>query len=258
MFDIARMKTSWRWAFVVVAGSALLMGCPKKKDEAADAASDAPAPVAVVEAAAPPPALPKAANEADVAHFGDETKLGGESAKLLSSVIARKSPSTGERIAEVKAGTEVLKVAQRDKSFCVLFPNPKNAQEMLMGWIPESGFSEPGLPPGTCKTDADCKKPTTCLTVPMERTTRCAQVCTEDVQCGAGKICDGEGYGANKALVEFCIPKRADAGATAAADAGATAAADAGAAPSPARDAAAAPHPPADGGGRLFTKPSRF
>jgi hypothetical protein len=251
------MTTSWRWGLVLACGSALLLGCPKKKDEATDGATDA-APVAVVEAAAPaPPALPKAANEGDVAHFGDETKLGGEGAKLLSSVLARKSPNTGAHVAEVKAGTEVLKIAQREKSFCVLFPNPKSPQEMLMGWIPDSGFSEPTLAPGTCKTDADCRKPQSCLTIPLEKMSRCVQVCSEDVQCGSGKVCDGEGYGANKALVEFCNVKR-DAGAPASGDAGTAAAADAGTTPAPAQDAAVAPTPMPTDAGRLFTKPSRF
>src|SRR5262249_59628682 len=138
-----------------------LLGCPKKKTDVSDAATDAAPADAEVEAAAP--AGPEASNAGDIARFGDETKIDHEAAKIEAVVaIVRKSPPNGEQVTRLNHGTDVVKIAQHEKQFLITFANPKKADDRLMGWVTETSFKATvtGL---KCKTDKDCAAKMPCI-----------------------------------------------------------------------------------------------
>jgi hypothetical protein len=199
-----------------------LLGCPKKKTDVSDAATDAaPADAGDVEAAAP--AGPEASNMGDIARFGDETKIDHEAAKIEAVVaIVRKSPPNGEQVTRLSHGTDVVKIAQHEKQFLITFANPKKADDRLMGWVTETSFkaTTTGL---KCKTDKDCGAKSVC--VPHEAGTKCERECsaTNTAACGANSDCTGSGANAEGRQVQWCVSTLpADAGAPKpAADAGA-------------------------------------
>jgi hypothetical protein len=115
-----------------MAAVALLCGCPKRKT-GADGGSEAGA---VAEADAAATAEPGAANSNLVARFGDETKIADEAAGLTAGVLARLAPPNGQVVATLTKGTNVTKVAEHEGFVLVVFTNPKNANEQLMGWVP--------------------------------------------------------------------------------------------------------------------------
>lgn len=119
---------------------AMLVGCPKKTGDAADAADDAPAPVVVADAA---PAAPVAKNAADVARFpAGEKALTDDDQKILDPfTTARTSPNAGGIVGNVKAGTDPFKIAEFQTSVLVAFPDPKDPNTQVMGWIPKASFT---------------------------------------------------------------------------------------------------------------------
>jgi hypothetical protein len=180
-----------------------LLGCPKKKTEAADAATDA-ATDAEVEAAAP--AGPEASNAGDIARFGDETKIDHEAAKVEAMVaIVRKSPPNGEQVTRLNHGTDVVKIAQHEKQFLVTFANPKKTDERLMGWVTEASFkpAAPGMI--KCKADKDCGAKMVCI--PHEAGTGCEKECssTNTAACAANAQCTGSGTNAEGRQVQWCV-----------------------------------------------------
>lgn len=136
---------------VLVAGVAVLAGCPKKKADDADDAGDAEiaAPVAAEVDAEPPPAptpappiAPTAKNVADVARFpaGEAALVDDEQKTVDHFVQARTGPKQGGVVARVKAGTDPFKIAEFQDSVLITFPDPKDATVTLMGWIPKDAF----------------------------------------------------------------------------------------------------------------------
>lgn len=120
----------------------LLLGCPKKKDDGADAGDEAGA-VAVAPAvdAAPVPVAPVGKNAADVARFPAEKPLADDDAKILDPFTQAKSGcKSGALVAAVKLGTDPFKVAEFQDCFLVTFPDPKDPAGNLLGWIPKSSF----------------------------------------------------------------------------------------------------------------------
>jgi hypothetical protein len=152
-----------------VATSALTffaVGCKllNKGDDAAEAGSDASAPVAVVEDAAPAPAPAApvaAANAGQVGRFKDETAM-NEPATTASAGSAQVAPGTSREVAFLKAGTAVTKIAQRREDalktdyFLVTFTDPKNPAQVLMGWISANAFKASAVvvPTGDAGRDA--------------------------------------------------------------------------------------------------------
>lgn len=126
----------------VVLGScvALLVGCPKKKDDAADAGEEA-GPVAAVDAAPAPPAAPVAKNAPDVARFPAEKPLADDDAKTLDLFTQAKTGcKSGTNVALLKSGTDPFKLAEFQDCILVTFADPKDATTTLMGWIPKAAF----------------------------------------------------------------------------------------------------------------------
>lgn len=202
--------TAWRWTLVVVLAGAVL-GCPKKKADAGDAAADAE--VAAVVDSGPP--TPEAANVIEVARFGDETRLDPVTAKLEAPVTTvHKSPPNGDQVTKLVKGTEVTKIAQhKDSQFLVTFADPKNPGQRLMGWIAVGSFTAPPPfhGPGACKSDKECKGTALCVHAPDGF--RCLIKCDDSAvgKCAAGFDCTGNGV-ADGGIVRFCIASK-DAGA---------------------------------------------
>lgn len=119
---------------------ALLVGCPKKKDDGADAGDEA-GPVAVVDAAPAAPAAPVAKNTPDVARFPAEKPLVDDDAKTVDLFTQAKTGcKSGSNVALLKAGTDPFKIAEFQDCLLVTFSDPKDASATLMGWIPKAAF----------------------------------------------------------------------------------------------------------------------
>jgi hypothetical protein len=117
----------------------MLVGCPKKKDGGADGGEEAAAPVAVADAA---PAAPAAKNANDVARFPAEKALTDDDQKLVDTfTVARTGCKSGAQVATVKAGTDPFKIADFQDCTLVTFPDPKDANTTLMGWVPKAAFT---------------------------------------------------------------------------------------------------------------------
>jgi hypothetical protein len=206
-----------------------LTGCPKKKTDGGDAASDAATDGPVAAEVDSGPAAPEATNVNEVARFGDETKIASEVAKTEAPLtIARKSPPNGEWVARLSRGTEVTKIASHEGQILVTFANPKKADERLMGWVVEASFKAAAATAQKCKTDKDCGGANVC--VPHETGTKCEKGCsaTNTAACPEHFACTGEGPNAEGKTVQYCVstlpqdagaPKQ-DAGAKPKADGG--------------------------------------
>jgi hypothetical protein len=191
-----------------------------KKKGAADAgAEEAGAVTEAVDAAPAEPPAPLAANVDDIARFPDEVKLENAAASTLRTASAREAPAIGKVVAQLKTGTAVTKIAQRDKFFLVTFDDPKDATKKLLGWLHQDSFSPPSAAPLKAIT---CPAPEVAL---LGDTPFCGQTCTADAQCPAGKACKGSAqqFTAGKvgANVQVCtVFVSADAGAPKPVDAG--------------------------------------
>jgi hypothetical protein len=195
---------------------AVSTGCPKKKGGEADAAAEAAA-TAVADAA---PAGPEATNADAVARFPEETAIDHQAATLAwPKTNVRKAPPSGDVIATLAKGTNVVQLASHDKYVLVTFDDPKNAGTRLMGWVVKDVFSAQPVvhPKGTCPAGQ---------TALLGDAPFCAKVCKVDTDCVGGQACTGT---ANLALadggagdtVHNCVGiARSDAGAPAASDAG--------------------------------------
>lgn len=118
---------------------ALLLGCPKKSVDTADAGDEAAAPVAVVDAE---PAAPVAKNVNDVARFPAEKPLTDDAQKTLELFASvRTACKSGNQVALMKAGTDPFKIAEFQDCILVTFPDPKDASATLMGWVAKEAFT---------------------------------------------------------------------------------------------------------------------
>jgi hypothetical protein len=118
---------------------AMLLGCPKKSVDATDAGDEAAAPVAVVDAA---PAAPVAKNVNDVARFPAEKPLTDDAQKTIELFASVKTGcKSGNQVALMKAGTDPFKIAEFQDCILLTFPDPKDANTTLMGWVPKEAFT---------------------------------------------------------------------------------------------------------------------
>ena len=118
----------------------LLLGCPKKKEEAPEAGVEE---AGAVDAAPPPPAAPVAKNSADVARFpAGEKPLADDTEKTVDLFAQAKTGcKSGNNVALVRAGTDPFKIAEFQDCILVTFADPKDANTQLMGWIPKAAFT---------------------------------------------------------------------------------------------------------------------
>ncbi len=122
----------------------LLLGCPKKKEDAAPEAGVEEA--GAVDAAPPPPAVPPAPvtkNGAEVARFpAAEKPLVDDTEKTVDLFAQAKTGcKSGNNVALVRAGTDPFKIAEFQDCILVTFADPKDASAQLMGWIPKAAFT---------------------------------------------------------------------------------------------------------------------
>ncbi len=130
-------KSVTLWLTCVVL-AVVVLGCPRRKT-VPDAGSDAETAQAADAATSEEPT---AANSNDVARFGDENKIENEAATLKENVVARISPPNGTSVTNLTKGTNVTKIASRENFVLIVFPNPKNNSENLMGWVPGLAVGE--------------------------------------------------------------------------------------------------------------------
>ncbi len=176
------MRSMRRWLSVpcLFAMLCVLAGCPKKPGAGADASSDAEAGAADATVAGP-----EAVNAQTVAHFPDETVIDHQAATVQwSANNIRKSPPSGEIVATLPKGTNVVQIAGHDKYALVTFDNPKNASERLMGWVIKDAFNPPGIvvPKGPCPAGQ---------TQLVGDEIFCGKVCKADGDCPSGQACTG-------------------------------------------------------------------
>lgn len=207
-------------------------GCPKKTGDQADGSADA-AP-AVATSAPPTPAPPPiGVNAASIARFPNETPMNVDE-DVDRPTNVRDAPPNGTILATLAKGTKCVQIAQRDRYFLIVFDDPKNPSQKLMGWVIDDSFKN-APPPVKPK----CTAPDVLL---MADSFFCGRVCKADAECKAGETCTGKAKlvtatGAIGAETQSCvIPKIADAGAPP------TPVADA-AAPAPVQDAGTTPPP---------------
>jgi hypothetical protein len=198
----------------------LLAGCPKKGAGDADAAAEAAAPDEAGAAATNAPPVPDAKNKADVARFQNETAISDDDTKPANFVSARTSPKGGAVVASLKPGTDVHKHAEYQDCFLVTFPDPKDANTTLMGWIEKSSFTYvaprdagikdaatdgPVVDAGTAVVDAGPPKcaATEALVTLSATSTLCKKKCTKDADCKNGP-CSPATNATTKAVVKVC------------------------------------------------------
>ncbi|HVH42186.1 MAG TPA: hypothetical protein VM925_07570 [Labilithrix sp.] len=184
----------------------LVLGCPFKKKDEADAAADAAvvdaeAPTAVVADAAPPAPVVTAKNAADVARFPAETAVTDDDMKLASTGYARTTPKTGKLVAALKPGTDVVKLAEYQDCVLATFADPKDASSTLMGWIDRTSFSAPAAvvkrdggvsdaaaPPAVVDAGPPPKAgcPANFVSVVLAKDPVCRKKCAKDADCKGG------------------------------------------------------------------------
>lgn len=180
---------------------------------------------------------PQAANENDIARFPDETKVDNTQATILAPTAnARTAPLSGAIVTQLKKGTAVTQIAQRDKSFLVVFADPKDSSKKLEGWVVQDSFKE--------QVNPDAGAAIVTLTCPpgqqllLSDVAFCGIVCKTQKECPANQDCKGSAQliakGKPSQTVSTCVavhvPKVVDAGAPppAVVDAGAPKVVDAG------------------------------
>jgi hypothetical protein len=130
----------------------------------------------------------EASNSADLTHYPDETAIANEEAKIKALAIDARTAvdepgAKAQRVATLKSGTKVTKVARHGDGFLVLFAEKGETTKRKAGWVDKAAFDPPMFgthvlpicPKGqfvssyaaspfephcttTCKTDADCPK----------------------------------------------------------------------------------------------------
>jgi hypothetical protein len=130
----------------------LLAGCLKKKVDAADGgdtdADVAPVVAAPADAAVAPAtpsasaAAPVAKNAAEVARFpaGEKAIVDDDQKTVDLFAQARTGPKQGALVALVRAGTDPFKIAEFQDSVLITFPDPKDPNTTLMGWVSKDAF----------------------------------------------------------------------------------------------------------------------
>lgn len=204
----------------VLSCAALILGCPKKKDDGGDASADAAVvavepPAAVVDAGVPAtPVAVNAKNVAEVARFPAETVITDDEAKLAQITPARTSPKTGNVVATLKPSSDVTKLAEYQNCYLVTFADPKDATVTLMGWIGKEYFTAPAI----VKTDAGAKLDAGAVVVPdagpakltcatgqtavvLSKDPICKKKCTKDADCKAGACANASVQGGGVARV---------------------------------------------------------
>lgn len=147
-------------------------------------------------------------NEGAVTRYPDETHIAPATllaTRRLTQVRSQASRTEGELLAELKSGTGVVRIAQRDDFFLILFDEPSDLSRQDMGWVNRDAF----LPDLTAKrTPIRCG--TAQVAIVREETETCVAPCSRDSQCPNGGTCSGNGVRSNDGQqgprTRFCVP----------------------------------------------------
>jgi hypothetical protein len=158
------------------------------EDPDAEAAADAEtSPVEDAAATEPPEHTPLAANEDDIARFPDEAALDAVAATVQRTGSVREAPVTGAIVASLARNATVLQLAQREKYFLVVFDNPSEPSQKLMGWLHQDAFGA-SAPAVTPPKKLSCKAPEMPL---FGDAAFCGRSCAVDTDCPSGQACKG-------------------------------------------------------------------
>jgi len=121
-----------------------VLGCPRARTEVTGGASDAQA-----KGPAQENSTPWAANGSEVVRFSDEMPFAPDAIVARDRTQVRKSPGTGEIVATLPAGTDVLKLSAHNGDDLVCFDDPGAGGLHLVGWVPQSALADPTPPSPT-------------------------------------------------------------------------------------------------------------
>ena len=85
-------------------------------------------------------ATPWAANGAQVTRFADEIPYGPDAIVKRDGTQVRRSPGSGDVLATLPAGTDVVKLSTHNSEDLVCFDDPDGGLH-LVGWVPQSAIS---------------------------------------------------------------------------------------------------------------------
>jgi hypothetical protein len=119
---------------VVGVGVLSLVGCPRSRDSGNTVE---PAPQSVT---------PFASNANDVTRYQDEVPQGPDATVARDNTAVRKAPGTGDVVATLSSGAEVIKISTHGRDDLVTFDDPKGGSSRLMGWVADSALEESAPP----------------------------------------------------------------------------------------------------------------
>ena len=87
-----------------------------------------------------------AANAGEVTRFADEEPFGPTAVVAQDKTRVRKSPGSGDVVATLPSGAEVVKLAAHGSDDHVCFDEPAPGSRHLMGWVAQSALQDPPPP----------------------------------------------------------------------------------------------------------------
>jgi hypothetical protein len=150
-----------------------------------------------------------AANAGNVSRYSDESVLTPVATTLLPTTTARTMPFGRRAVTVFESGGEVTVFAKRGSYYLVTFPNPRDAQQQLAGWVYRDGIGMMGSA-STASTPPPAIACASGEVHVLAADGLCARTCTYDADCAAvGGVCDGNGPVANSAHSvgrgQYCI-----------------------------------------------------
>jgi hypothetical protein len=163
---------------------------------------------AVVDAGGPAARVPLASNEAKVTRYKDEGTVATSTGIIQwAAENVFTEAEGGDLIVTVRRGTNVDILAQHGVRQLIVFTNPGDPTDKLMGWMNAEAFSrEPPHPPPVIT----CAGNEVAILVAGggEACVPGVTECKTDSQCSDGWVCDGQARkfkgGKPDALVQFC------------------------------------------------------
>ncbi len=165
--------------------AAMLAACPKKGTDAADAAAEAGAGAAVVDAG------PETTNEAQITRYTDDEKSmdRADATVKIAKTNAITAVPKGDVVTSLKKGDAVTQVVLHNGYYLVTFADPKDPTKKLMGWVAKQAFDDATYVPAK-KTMPACAAGGILVTNALSPfMPRCTTHCTKDADC-TSKMCD--------------------------------------------------------------------
>lgn len=149
-----------------------------------------------------------ATNAGAVTRYDDESPMKATRSKLVPMTTARTRPLGKQAVAVMETACDATAVAKKGDYFLAVFPDPKEPEKQLAGWIYKDGLDFVGAaakiaePPSifTCKAGD----------VYVLDDGLCVKACAHDADCASvGGVCDGNGAIATSAHAvghaQYCV-----------------------------------------------------